>query len=104
VQRQLQSGPHLQLPTADRLVSVFQKALVETQNLINLSLAGAASVLGWFARELWSAVKELKTDLAMLREDLPRQYVIRDDHREDMRDIKSMLAKIFDKLDGKQDK
>ena len=77
---------------------------METQNLINLSLAGAASVLGWFARELWSAVKELKTDLAMLREDLPRQYVIRDDHREDMRDIKLMLAKIFDKLDGKQDK
>ena len=77
---------------------------METQNLINLSLAGAASVLGWFARELWSAVKELKTDLAMLREDLPRQYVIRDDHREDMRDIKSMLGKIFDKLDGKQDK
>ena len=77
---------------------------METQNLINLIFAGAASVLGWFARELWSAVKELKTDLAMLREDLPRQYVIRDDHREDMRDIKLMLAKIFDKLDGKQDK
>ena len=77
---------------------------METQNLINLSFAGAASVLGWFARELWSAVKELKTDLTALREDLPRQYVIRDDHREDMRDIKSMLGKIFDKLDGKQDK
>ena len=77
---------------------------METQNLINLSLAGAASVLGWFARELWSAVKELKADLTTLREDLPRQYVIRDDHREDMRDIKSMLGKIFDKLDGKQDK
>ena len=77
---------------------------METQNLINLGFAGAASVLGWFARELWSAVKELKADLTTLREDLPRQYVIRDDHREDMRDIKSMLGKIFDKLDGKQDK
>ena len=77
---------------------------METQNLINLSLAGAASVLGWFARELWSAVKELKADIAKLREDLPRQYVIRDDYREDMRDIKSMLGKIFDKLDEKQDK
>ena len=77
---------------------------METQNLINLGLAGSASVLGWFARELWSAVKELKTDIAKLREDLPRQYVIRDDYREDMRDIKSMLGKIFDKLDGKQDK
>ena len=90
----------MQLPTADRLVSVFQKALVETQNLINLSLAGAASVLGWFARELWSAVKELKADIAQL----PKYYVQREDYREDMREIKTMLAKIFDKLDGKQDK
>lgn len=46
----------------------------------------------------------MKTDIAKLREDLPRQYVIRDDYREDMRDIKSMLGKIFDKLDEKQDK
>tara|TARA_R110002126_G_C10207615_1_gene477643 strand:- start:386 stop:607 length:222 start_codon:yes stop_codon:yes gene_type:complete len=73
---------------------------VETQNLINLIFAGAASVLGWFARELWSAVKELKADIAQL----PKHYVQREDYREDMREIKTMLAKIFDKLDGKQDK
>lgn len=73
---------------------------METQNLINLIFAGAASVLGWFARELWSAVKELKADIAQL----PKHYVQREDYREDMREIKTMLAKIFDKLDGKQDK
>ena len=67
-------------------------------------MISSASVLGWFARELWSAVKELKADLATMREDLPRQYVARDDYREDMREIKSMLSKIFDKLDGKKDK
>jgi len=53
---------------------------------------------------LWTAVKELKTDLAKLREDLPKTYVDRNDYRIDMHDIKSMLGKIFDKLDGKQDK
>jgi hypothetical protein len=26
---------------------------------------------GWFMRELWGAVKELRTDLAALRADLP---------------------------------
>ena len=62
------------------------------------------SVLGWFARELWSAVKELKADLAKLREDLPKDYVIRSDYREDIRDIKAMLAKIFEKLEAKVDK
>ena len=62
------------------------------------------TVVGWFARELWGAVKELKADLAKLREDLPREYLARDDYREDIRDIKTMLAKIFEKLENKADK
>ena len=77
---------------------------MENQHLINALLGGGFTVLGWFARELWSAVKELKADLAKLREDLPREYVIRTDYREDIRDIKAMLAKIFEKLEAKADK
>ena len=77
---------------------------MDTQNIINIGLSLAFSGIGWFARELWAAVKELKADLAKLREDLPRTYVARDDYRQDMNEIKSMLGKIFDKLDNKQDK
>jgi hypothetical protein len=62
------------------------------------------AVCGWFARELWAAVKDLKTDLAKLREEIPKVYVQRDDYREDMRDIKDMFNKIMDKLELKQDK
>ena len=77
---------------------------MNNQDLINALLGGGFTVLGWFARELWSAVKELKSDLAKLREDLPKEYVARDDYREDIRDIKSMLAKIFEKLEQKADR
>jgi uncharacterized coiled-coil DUF342 family protein len=77
---------------------------MEAQHVIDTALGLGFSVLGWFARELWSAVKELKSDLSKLREDLPKTYVARDDYREDMNEIKSMLGKIFDKLDNKQDK
>ncbi len=77
---------------------------MENQHLINAILASGFTVLGWFARELWAAVKELKADLAKLREDLPREYVAKDDYREDIRDIKAMLAKIFEKLEAKADK
>ena len=77
---------------------------MELQHVIDVILGIAMSVVGWFARELWSAVKELQADLSKLREDLPKTYVGRDDYREDMRDIKDMLGKIFDKLDNKQDK
>ncbi len=77
---------------------------MSTQDLINLGLIAAASVLGWFARELWAAVKDLKADLAKLREELPRNYVIRDDYKDDIREIKEMLTKLFDRLDHKADK
>ena len=77
---------------------------MEPQHLINVVLGVGFSVLGWFARELWSAVKELKSDIAKLREDLPKTYVTKDDYRNDVNEIKHMLGKIFDKLDNKQDK
>ena len=77
---------------------------MENQQLINMVLGIGMTVVGWFARELWSAVKELKSDLSRLREDLPKTYVARDDYREDIKGIKEMLAKIFDKLENKADK
>jgi hypothetical protein len=77
---------------------------MDTQQVLNVGLSVAMAVIGWFARELWSAVKELKSDLSKLREDLPKTYVGRDDYRQDMTEIKTMLGKIFDKLDLKQDK
>ena len=77
---------------------------MENQHLINMFLGIGMTVVGWFARELWGAVKELRADLAALREDLPKDYVAKDDYREDIREIKALLAKIFEKLDAKVDK
>jgi hypothetical protein len=77
---------------------------MEYQSLINTGAGIVFTVAGWFCREMWSAVKELKSDLAKLREELPKTYVTRDDNRDDIREIKEMLGKIFDKLDGKADK
>lgn len=74
------------------------------QTVFNIVFGLLAGTLGWFARELWSAVKELKSDLAKLREELPKTYVLREDYRSDIREIKDMLGKIFDRLDTKADK
>jgi len=78
--------------------------LIESQPLINSLLGVACAVIGWFARELWNATKDLQSDLASLAVELPKTYVTRDDYRADLRDIKELLGRIFDKLDGKQDK
>ncbi len=77
---------------------------MESQVILNIALSCVMAVLGWFARELWTAVKDLKADLAKLREDLPKAYVMREDYRADVREIKEMLSKIFDRLDQKADK
>ena len=77
---------------------------MENQQFINLFFGVGLTVMGWFARELWAAVKELKADLAKLREDLPKEYLAKDDYKEDIREIKGMLAKIFEKLESKADK
>lgn len=76
----------------------------EYQTLINIAAGAALSALGWFARELWAAVNDLKKDLAKLREELPKTYVTREDFKGDIREIKDMLGKIFDRLEHKADK
>ena len=77
---------------------------MENQHLINMFLGIGMTVGGWFAREMWGAVKELRADLVKLREDLPKEYVAKNDYREDIREIKALLVRIFDKLDAKVDK
>ena len=70
------------------------------QQTINLILGGCMGVAGWFARELWTAVQDLKNDLSKL----PTIYVARMDYKDDMREVKEMLGKIFDRLEHKVDK
>lgn len=77
---------------------------VALQDLLNLIGGIGLTALGWFARELWSAVKELKTDLAKLREELPKTYAQRDDVKDDFKEIKQMLTDIYQELRKKADK
>lgn len=77
---------------------------MDSQTLINLIGGSILMVVGWLARELWVAVKELREDVHELEIQLPTNYIRRDEFADSMREIKEMLAKIFDKLDDKADK
>lgn len=77
---------------------------IEIQDFVNVTLGMASAGLGWFARELWSAVKELKKDLSALRESIAVYYVRKDDFGEFRRELMTALQRIEDKLDSKQDK
>ena len=70
---------------------------MEEQTLINLVIMGGMTVAGWFLRSMWEAIREVEKDL-------PRNYIRREDYRDDMHEIKKMLGAIFDKLGNKADK
>lgn len=77
---------------------------MDTQSLLNIVSMAAIGLGGWFAREMWEAVKELRTDLHEIEIDLPKSYVQKEDLDKRMQHIENMFQRIYDKLDGKADK
>ena len=73
---------------------------METQVFFNIALGLSAFFGGWVLNNITKAIERLDTDVRAM----PLNYVTRDDYRADMREIKDMLGKIFDKLDHKVDK
>jgi chaperonin cofactor prefoldin len=74
------------------------------QAIINLIIGAILSVLGWFARQLWDAVQNLKQDVKQIEVDLPTHYVRKEDLESRLDRIEASLNRIFEKLDHKADK
>jgi hypothetical protein len=79
-------------------------AMLDAQIIVNLVLAAILASLGWFARQVWNAVKDLQKDVRTIEVDLPKSYVSKIDFSDTMKRIESMLQRIADKLDEKVDK
>ena len=77
---------------------------MDTQSLINTALSFFLAALGWFARQIWEAVSDLRRDLHQIEVDLPTSYVQKNEYAETMKRIEIMFERIFDKLDAKADK
>tara|TARA_R110002126_G_scaffold30710_1_gene100053 strand:- start:54 stop:275 length:222 start_codon:yes stop_codon:yes gene_type:complete len=73
---------------------------MDYQILFNIAVAVAGFFGGWTLNRIYQALDRLDSDVRQM----PLNYVTRDDYRSDMGEIKNMLGKIFDKLDGKADK
>jgi hypothetical protein len=73
---------------------------MDFQLLFNIALSIIGAISGWLFKVLWDAISDLKEDI----KDIERGYVMKDDYRIDIAEIKGMLARIFDRLDAKADK
>lgn len=60
--------------------------------------------LGWWMKDIWEAHKQLRAELSDFRESIPQKYIAKADFREDMREIKETLQRIYEKLDSKADR
>lgn len=79
--------------------------------IVNGLLVVSSTVIGWFARQLWDAVKELKNDLGILQKDLghlevklAKEYVPYDRLKDALEPIMNALVEIKDTLKTKADK
>lgn len=73
---------------------------MDTQVLFNIAVSLAGALGGWILNNIYRSIERLDTDVRAL----PHTYVTREDYRSDVREIKDMLGKIFDRLDNKVDK
>lgn len=67
--------------------------------LIEMGLWVIVATMGWFLRELWGAVKELRSDLHRLEVNLPTNYIRRDEFAEGVRQIREDLQIVFQRLE-----
>jgi hypothetical protein len=75
-----------------------------TQDLINIIIGIALSVVGWYCREVWDAVQSLKEDVKDIEVKMPTDYVSKLDFNERWIEVLKALRRIEEKLDQKADK
>ncbi len=84
---------------------------MDWQQIINLGGGTALAVMGWFARQLWDSVKDLREDISAIRLHVSENYVKKsevENFRQDMDKrfdrIELLLDRLFERLDNKVDK
>lgn len=73
---------------------------MDSQVLFNIAVAIAGFFGGWVLNNIHKSIDRLDVDVRAM----PHTYVSREDYKDDMREVKEMLSKIFDRLEAKQDK
>ena len=77
---------------------------MDWQLLFNLVGTAIMATIGWFARQLWDSVQNLKEDIKNIQVDLPTNYVRKVDIDAQFNKLEASLQRILDKLDQKADK
>jgi hypothetical protein len=72
---------------------------MDWQIIINVGAAGALASIGWFARQIWEMVQDLKEDIKRIEVELPTHYVSKDDFNDRWNEVLKALHRLEDKMD-----
>jgi len=73
---------------------------MDNQQIFNI----VVSIAGFLAVYVFNSTTKQLQRLEDKLNELPKEYVAKDDYRSDITEIKNILKQIFDKLDNKADK
>lgn len=66
---------------------------------IILALVGIISMItGFVVKNIVADIKELEHNMTTCQSQMPKEYVLKDDYKSEMREIKKMLGNIYDIL------
>jgi hypothetical protein len=74
--------------------------MMDSQTFFNIAVTLAGGLGGWILNNIWQSIRSLDRDVR----DMPHVYVTKEDYRADISEVKGMLVRIMDKLEGKVDK
>jgi len=72
--------------------------------IINGIMSIVMVLFGWLLRVGYDSIKRLQNDMSELERHASETYVRRDDYRDDMAEVKSMLRQIFETINNKVDR
>ena len=73
---------------------------MDNLGLHDLLWVAATGLIAFFVKAIWTKIETLDREM----KEVSMMYVRREDYRDDIKDIKDMLGKIFDRLETKADK
>ena len=77
---------------------------MEPALIINIIIGFVLMLFGWLLRVGYDSIKRLQNDMAELERHASETYVRRDDYRDDMAEVKTMLRQIFETINKKVDR
>jgi len=77
---------------------------MDNQQLFNLVVSIAGFLAMFVFYQVMQRLQKSEDAMTALKSELSKEYVQKEDYRNDVKELKDMVRQIFDKLDNKADK